>query len=61
LLAGLSLLERLGGNKSTGKGQCCCKIDIVMLNGNELERTRWQAWLEHLDALSFYTLVQEEA
>jgi CRISPR/Cas system CSM-associated protein Csm3 (group 7 of RAMP superfamily) len=60
LLAGLSLLERLGGNKSTGKGQCSCDIKKVMLDGKELKVERWHSWMEHLDALAFYTLVQEE-
>ncbi len=31
LLAGLFMVERIGGNKSTGKGQCCCTITKVLL------------------------------
>jgi len=58
LLAGLSMLERLGGNKSTGKGQCRCDITSVHVNGTKEEH--WQRWLEHLDVLGYYALSQEE-
>src|SRR5205807_1540711 len=37
LLAGLQMIERLGGNKSTGKGKCSCEITKVAVNGNEYE------------------------
>jgi len=51
LLAGLRMLERLGGNKSTGKGYCACTIGNVELNGT---KAGWQAWLLMLDALAEY-------
>ena len=51
LLAGLRMLERVGGNKSTGKGYCTCTIGSVKLNGAEAV---WQAWLQMLDALAAY-------
>jgi CRISPR/Cas system CSM-associated protein Csm3 (group 7 of RAMP superfamily) len=60
LLAGLHLLERLGGNKSAGKGQCYCKITKIILKGKEVEKDIWQDWMEHLGVLAFYTLIQEE-
>jgi CRISPR/Cas system CMR subunit Cmr4 (Cas7 group RAMP superfamily) len=56
LLAGLQMIERIGGNKSTGKGKCSCEIRRVMLNGNEYEETQWQSWLEQLDTLGYYYL-----
>lgn len=60
LLAGLRLLDRLGGNKSTGKGQCQCEEITVRRDGSS---EMWQHWLDRLDALSSYSfqaLVQEE-
>jgi len=51
LLAGMQMIERLGGNKSTGKGKCSCEIVKVILNGQEAE---WKSWLEQLDALASY-------
>jgi CRISPR/Cas system CMR subunit Cmr4 (Cas7 group RAMP superfamily) len=51
LLAGLSLLDRIGGNKSTGKGKCRCEIKTVTV---EQPSPNWQAWLEHLDVLANY-------
>lgn len=57
LLAGVSLLERLGGNKSAGKGQCRCEIQSVKIN--DTVQKKWQEWLAHLDALSYYSLAQE--
>jgi CRISPR/Cas system CSM-associated protein Csm3 (group 7 of RAMP superfamily) len=51
LLAGLRMLERLGGNKSTGKGYCECTIGKIELDGKEVD---WQVWLQMLDALAHY-------
>jgi CRISPR/Cas system CMR subunit Cmr4 (Cas7 group RAMP superfamily) len=56
LLAGLQMIEHIGGNKSTGKGRCSCEITKVMLNDSECEGTQWQSWLEQLDTLAFYYL-----
>ena len=55
LLAGLLLVERLGGNKSTGKGQCLCTITHVSLDKQSVSAEQWQSWLQHLDVLSAYT------
>ena len=60
LLAGLNMIERLGGNKSTGKGQCQCTIMQVKVNQIDSPIEHWQTWLEHLDALEYYALMQEE-
>lgn len=55
LLAGSYMLDRLGGNKSTGKGQCACEITSLSINAVELPNATWQSWLEHLDMLMFYS------
>jgi hypothetical protein len=55
LLAGLYLLDQVGGNKSTGKGQCACEIMTLLINNLEFSRVIWQSWLEHLDLLMFYS------
>ncbi len=60
LLAGLNMIERLGGNKSTGKGQCQCKIMRVEINKKEYAEEDWRGWLEHIEVLEYYALVQEE-
>lgn len=60
LLAGLNMIERLGGNKSTGKGQCQCKIMQVKINQKDYAEVEWKRWLEHLEALEYYALMQEE-
>ena len=54
LLAGLLLIERLGGNKSTGKGQCTCEIRDVKLDRKDVYKEDWRAWLEELDVLHEY-------
>jgi len=56
LFAGLQLIERLGGNKSTGKGQCTCSIMTVTINKRICTEEQWQFWLEHLDVLTAYPL-----
>ncbi len=55
LLAGLLMLDRLGGNKSTGKGQCTCNITDLKMGGSDYKGEQWQHWLDHLDALSYYS------
>lgn len=57
LLAGLYVLDRLGGNRSTGKGQCSCNITQLRVNGQSFTDAQWKSWLDHLDALSSYSLV----
>lgn len=55
LLAGLLMVERLGGNKSTGKGACSCLITQVQLDGKGCAEQDWQFWIDNLDELSKYT------
>jgi CRISPR/Cas system CSM-associated protein Csm3 (group 7 of RAMP superfamily) len=54
LLAGLQMVERLGGNKSSGKGQCTCKIQGLRLNHHQIQPERWHAWLDYLQELAHY-------
>jgi CRISPR/Cas system CSM-associated protein Csm3 (group 7 of RAMP superfamily) len=63
LLTSLHLLSRIGGNKSTGKGQCRCIITALKRGETSYQKEQWQSWLNHLDALSDYSssaLLQEE-
>ncbi|MBV9259394.1 MAG: hypothetical protein JO215_15365 [Ktedonobacteraceae bacterium] len=63
LLAGLHLIERIGGNKSTGKGQCCCKITTFTCGNKPYEKADWDTWLKSLEELSYYSsygVAQEE-
>ncbi|GAC1461882.1 MAG: hypothetical protein PVSMB2_25030 [Ktedonobacteraceae bacterium] len=55
LLAGLRMLDQLGGRKSIGKGQCTCEITEVSINGVVFANTIWQSWLEHLEVLTLYS------
>lgn len=54
LLAGLKLVDRLGGNKSTGKGMCTCEIKGISINDESIQSQQWESWLAHLDALAHY-------
>ena len=54
LLAGLHMVDAIGGNKSSGKGRCACEIRAFAVNGVEIERSAWEAWFEQLDALAKY-------
>jgi len=54
LLAGLQVVERLGGNKSTGKGQCECRITRVAIQGENCPESVWKSWLGQLDVLTQY-------
>lgn len=58
LVAGLSLVDRIGGNKSTGKGRCRCEIKTVTIGEPPPKQPSldWRAWLEHLDLLENYVL-----
>lgn len=68
LLAGLHMIERIGGNKSTGKGECRCTITHLHINQTTFPSTdtegtpakQWETWLQHLDALSYYSLMAQE-
>jgi CRISPR/Cas system CSM-associated protein Csm3 (group 7 of RAMP superfamily) len=55
LLAGLHMIERMGGNKSTGKGKCTCEIKKLRINGRDYLEKQWQPWLDSLSVLSFYS------
>ena len=59
LLAGLRMVDRLGGNKSTGKGRCECTITRIEFNGVEVESKVWESWLGQLDVLADYNRSQE--
>ena len=54
LLAGLRMIERLGGNKSSGKGECKCEIQELKLNGHSIAPERWLSWLDHVHELANY-------
>jgi CRISPR/Cas system CMR subunit Cmr4 (Cas7 group RAMP superfamily) len=62
LLAGLYLLQSIGGNKSTGKGRCRCEIKALRYGDTAYTEAQWQGWLDHLDTLSYYSyaVAQEE-
>jgi CRISPR/Cas system CMR subunit Cmr4 (Cas7 group RAMP superfamily) len=60
LLAGLHMLDRIGGNKSTGKGKCCCEVNTVEIGEESYSKEEWQPWFEHLDALAQYPAQDEE-
>ncbi len=55
LLASLCMLARLGGSRSTGKGQCVCEITHLSINNREFPSMVWLSWLDHLDMLMFYS------
>jgi CRISPR/Cas system CMR subunit Cmr4 (Cas7 group RAMP superfamily) len=57
LLAGLRFIERMGGNKSSGKGQCECKIKVVEVEDSEVS---WQHWFADLSQLSNYAVAALE-
>lgn len=59
LLAGLKMVERLGGNKSTGKGRCTCSITHLTVGSDDYKKDQWQSWLERIDELAYYSLSQE--
>ena len=54
LLAGLKLVDRLGGNKSTGKGMCACEITGININDEAVKKEVWESWLAHLNVLTDY-------
>jgi CRISPR/Cas system CMR subunit Cmr4 (Cas7 group RAMP superfamily) len=63
LLAGVLMIDRLGGNKSTGKGQCVCTITSLTIGEQTYLDEQWHAWLDHLDMLADYAeyaVLQEE-
>jgi CRISPR/Cas system CMR subunit Cmr4 (Cas7 group RAMP superfamily) len=60
LLAGLHLVERLGANKSTGKGRCPCEVLRLEINGEEYPPEEWRGWLARFEELMYYSTAQEE-
>src|SRR5207302_8273392 len=44
LLAGLQMIEWIGGNKSTGKGHCACTITKIVINDSTPETETWKSW-----------------
>src|SRR6266699_2961868 len=54
LLAGLHMLDAIGGNKSSGKGRCECHITGMKINEYDVPMTTLGSWLEQLDALAKY-------
>lgn len=54
LLAGMQMVERLGGNKSTGKGQCRCTVTNLLLDRLRCSEEQWESWIEHLDRAMGY-------
>ncbi|QBD78670.1 hypothetical protein EPA93_22850 [Ktedonosporobacter rubrisoli] len=60
LLAGLHMVERLGGNKSVGKGECGLEISQVSIKNEKKEKEEWMGWLDNLSLLSYYALYAEE-
>lgn len=52
LLAGLLMVDRLGGNKSTGKGACRLEITNIKINDiTHSEKAEWEHWLDYLEKL----------
>jgi CRISPR/Cas system CMR subunit Cmr4 (Cas7 group RAMP superfamily) len=61
LLAGLQLIERMGGNKSGGKGACRCTLTRLMLDRQPCPPEIWPDWLAHLELLSTYHSAEKGA
>ena len=59
LLAGLHMIDRLGGNKSAGKGKCECEVEKVTINNKDYKKEQWQSWFDHLDQLANYAYVEQ--
>ena len=55
LLMGLLMVERMGANKSSGKGKCSFKITGLTVGGQAYAESDWQPWLDQLENLIFYT------
>ena len=53
LLAGVLMIERLGGNKSTGKGACINEIIGIKINDKDTsQKETWALWLDYLGQLA---------
>jgi hypothetical protein len=51
LLAGILMVDRIGGNKSTGKGACTLEITQIKVNEETYSKDEWATWLDHLEKL----------
>lgn len=57
LLLSIHLLERIGSNKSSGKGQCECTItELRYGKSTPTDEEVWQSWFDNLENLSYYAL-----
>ena len=54
LLAGLLMVERMGANKSSGKGKCTFKISNLTVGGKPYSENEWQSWMDQLYLLDLY-------
>jgi len=61
LLAGLHLIERVGGNRSSGKGACRCEIKRLELDRRVCSVETWRLWLEQVEILSRYHTLEKGA
>lgn len=59
LLAGLLMVERMGANKSSGKGECSFKITELAVGGKPYLESDWQSWMDQLESLGFYKYMEE--
>lgn len=55
LLMGLLLVERMGANKSSGKGNCRFTITELTVGERLYTDNDWQPWLDQLENLTLYT------
>ena len=55
LLMGLLIVERMGANKSSGKGKCSFKITSLTVGEQSYSESDWQLWLDQLENLTLYT------
>jgi CRISPR/Cas system CSM-associated protein Csm3 (group 7 of RAMP superfamily) len=54
LLAGLLMVERMGANKSSGKGKCSFKITKLTVGEKPYSESDWQSWMDQLGLLEYY-------
>jgi CRISPR/Cas system CSM-associated protein Csm3 (group 7 of RAMP superfamily) len=59
LLAGLLMVERMGANKSSGKGKCSFKITQLTIGDTTYDEGEWQSWMDQLESLAFYKYTEE--
>ena len=54
LLMGLLMVERMGANKSSGKGECSFKITRLTIGEKSYLESDWQPWTDQLGLLEYY-------